>query len=132
MYPFPALITVLGLIVYFITIINVGRARAEYKVSPPAMSGDPNFERVLRVQQNMLEQLILFLPALWLFSFYISPLWGAIIGAVWVVGRVIYAWGYYQSAEKRIPGFALSSLSTMALLIGSLVGIILFLINSQS
>lgn len=131
MYPFPALITVLGLIVYFVTIINVGRARAKYKVSPPAMTGEPNFERVLRVQQNTLEQLILFVPTLWLFSIYVSPLWGSVIGGVWVLGRIVYAWGYYQAAEKRIPGFALSSLSTMALIVGSLVGIISSLIAPQ-
>lgn len=130
MSPLPSLITALTLLLYFVVTINVGRARAKYNVSPPAMSGDANFERVLRVQQNMLEQLIFFLPLLWLFSFYISPLWGAFFGTVWLIGRIIYAWGYYQAAEKRGIGFAISSLSSMALLAGSLVGIILSLLQS--
>lgn len=130
MSPLPSLITALTLLLYFVLTINVGRARAKYNVSPPAMSGDANFERVLRVQQNMLEQLIFFLPLLWLFSFYISPLWGAFLGAIWLIGRIIYAWGYYQAAEKRGIGFAISSLSSMVLLAGSLVGIILSLMQS--
>jgi glutathione S-transferase len=131
MYSLPSLITILALLVYFILTINVGRARAQYKILPPATTGDPNFERVLRVQQNTLEQLIFFLPLLWLFSFYISPIWGAGIGAVWIIGRIIFAWGYYQAAEKRTIGFGISSLSSMILLLGSLVGISLALIDFQ-
>lgn len=123
MLPWPSLVTVAALILYLVMTINVGRARAKYQVAPPQMSGDPNFERVIRVQQNTVEQLVLFLPALWLFSQFVSPVWGAGIGAVWLVGRVVYAWGYYQAAEKRLPGFAISSLASMSLLLGALVGI---------
>ena len=123
--PWPSLVTVAALIVYFVVTINVGRARAKYKIMPPAMPGNPDFERAVRVHENTLEQLIAFLPALWLFSVFVSPIWAAAIGGVWVLGRIIYAWGYYQAAEKRTIGFAISSLTYMILLLGSLVGIIL-------
>lgn len=116
-----SLVTVSAVLVYFVTTINVGRARAKYDVAPPAMTGDPNFERALRVQQNTLEQLIFFLPLLWIFSYYVSELWGAILGGIWILGRVLYAWGYYQDAKKRTLGFGISSLSGMALLLGSLI-----------
>jgi uncharacterized membrane protein YecN with MAPEG domain len=121
---FPSILTVLTLILYFILTANVGRARLKYKVPVPQTSGDPDFERVFRVQQNTLEQLILFLPSLWLFSLFVSAIWGAGIGALWIVGRILYAWGYYQAAEKRGIGFGINVLSTLVLLIGSLVGII--------
>lgn len=129
MSPYPSLITVIALLIYLILTINVGRARAKYKILPPATTGDPNFERVLRVQQNTLEQLIFFLPLLWIFSFYISPIWGSGIGAIWIIGRIVFAWGYYQAAEKRAIGFAITSLSSMVLLLGSLIGISLSLIK---
>lgn len=129
MSPWTSLITALTLVLYLVITINVGRARGKYKVPPPQMTGDPNFERVLRVQQNTLEQIVLFLPGLWLFSFYVNPLWAAGIGAVWLVGRIVYAWGYYQAAEKRLVGFGISSLSGMVLLVGSLVAIILSLVQ---
>ena len=120
----PSLITVSALILYFVVTINVGRARFKHKVSPPQMTGNPDFERVLRVQQNTLEQMILFLPSLWLFSQFISPIWGAAIGAVWIIGRILFAWGYYQAAEKRALGFGINSLSILVLLLGALVGVI--------
>ncbi len=128
-YAFPSLVTSLALMVYLVVSLNVGRARVKYQVKAPAVSGDPNFERVLRVQQNTLEQLVFFLPALWLFAVYVSPVWGAGIGAVWVLGRILYAWGYYQAAEKRGPGFGLSFLSALILLLGGFVGIILNLMK---
>jgi uncharacterized membrane protein YecN with MAPEG domain len=121
--------TGLALLMYSVVTVNVGRARMKYGVMPPAVAGEPNFERVLRVQQNTLEQMILFLPSLWLFSFYISPVWGAGIGAVWVLGRVLYAWGYYQEAKKRGPGFGISLLSAMVLLLGGLIGSVSVLIR---
>lgn len=125
----PSLITISALILYFIVTINVGRARFKYKVSPPQMTGNPDFERVVRVQQNTLEQMILFLPSLWLFSQFISPIWAAGIGAVWIIGRILFAWGYYQAAEKRAVGFGISTLAILALLGGSFTGIIMALLK---
>jgi uncharacterized membrane protein YecN with MAPEG domain len=125
---FPSLVTVVTLIVFFVITANVGRARLKYKVPVPQTSGDPDFERVFRVQQNTLEQLILFLPSLWLFSLFVSPIWGAGIGGVWVIGRILYAWGYYQEAQKRRLGFGINALSVIVLLLGSLVGIIMMFV----
>jgi glutathione S-transferase len=124
MTPYPALVTLIAMVLYFGLGINVGRARIKYKVMPPQTSGDPNFERALRVQQNTTEQLVLFLPTFWLFCQYVSPIWGSVLGGVWIVGRMLYAWGYYQAAEKRMPGFGISALATIALLIGALIGVI--------
>ena len=130
MSPWPSLVTTIALLVYFVVTANVGRARAKYGVKPPAMSGNPDFERVLRVQQNTLEQLIVFLPALWIFSLFISPVWGSAVGAVWILGRIFYAWGYYQAPEKRFIGFGMASLATLGLLGGSLVGSLIPILQS--
>ena len=127
---FPAGATVLALILYLVTIINVGRSRAKYNVPAPQISGNDDFERILRVQQNTLEQLPLFLPALWLFSLLVSPIWGTGLAAVWLIGRTVYMWGYYQAAEKRGPGFGISFLTTLVLLLGSLVGIVRLMLKA--
>ncbi len=128
MSPWPALVSLLALLLYFVVTINVGRARAKYGIPAPQMSGNPDFERVIRVQQNMLEQLIFFLPALWIFCLYLNPVWGSGLGLLWVVGRALYAWGYYQAAEKRGPGFAIASLSSLVLLLAGFAGVVLALI----
>jgi glutathione S-transferase len=123
MSPLVSLVTIFSLLLFFVVTINVGRARVKYGVKPPAISGDENFERAVRVQQNTLEQIVLFLPALWIFANFVSPIAASILGTIWIVGRILYAWGYYQAAEKRGIGFAISILATMVLLLGSLVGI---------
>ncbi len=124
------LVTVLALLVFFVVTINIGRSRAKFGIKPPQMTGDPEFERTVRVQQNMLEQMVIFLPAMWIFALVVSPVYAAGLGAVWVIGRIVYAWGYYQAAEKRGPGFGISTLATIALLLGSLIGVVLQIIKS--
>lgn len=124
-YLWPALISVLSLFVYTAFTLLVGAARGKYGVPAPQITGHPDFERAFRVQQNTLEQIILFLPALWLFSFFISPIYGAGLGALWIVGRVVYAVGYYKEAKKRAAGFGITFLATLGLMGGALVGVIL-------
>lgn len=119
---FAALITAVALVVYMILSVNVGRARVKFNVQPPATTGNANFERVLRVQQNTLEHLVPFLGGLWIFSLLVDPKIGAGLGGVWILGRILYAWGYYQAAEKRGPGFGIAVLAQIALLLGSVYG----------
>ncbi len=130
MSPLVSLVTILALLLLFVVTINVGRARVKHGVKAPLVVGDPAFERALRVQQNTVEQIVLFLPAMWIFGTAVSPIYAAILGIVWIVGRILYAWGYYQAAEKRGPGFGVSSLATIVLILGSLGGVILQLIKS--
>jgi len=122
---FPALVTVLALLLYVAVFVTAGRARARYGIEAPAVTGAPQFERALRIQQNTLEQLIWFLPALWLFAFYVSPLWGSIIGLIWVAARIYYAFSYYRDPETRGPGFIVGFATSGVLLIGALIGILI-------
>jgi len=123
-----SLVTCLALLVYVWNFTAVGQARKKHNIMAPAVTGDPDFERVYRVQLNMVEQLILFLPALWIFSSTVSPFWGAVIGAVWVAGRVLYSLSYYSAADKRGPGFMISIVAAGILLIGGLIGTLRFLV----
>jgi glutathione S-transferase len=118
------LVTIFSLILFFVLTINVGIARAKYNVPVPQISGNENFERVFRVQQNTLEQLIMFLPALWLFSLFVNAIAANVLGGIWIVGRILYAWGYYVEAGKRGLGFAISSLTGVVLILGALGGLV--------
>jgi len=127
-FAWTALVTLFVLVLYLVLSINVGRARRQFNVPAPKVSGDEGFERVFRVQQNTAEQLPYFLPALWLFAWFVSPEGAAILGTIWIIGRMLYAWGYYQEAAKRAPGFAIGSLSTLILIVGTLVKVIQILL----
>jgi glutathione S-transferase len=132
MSPLVSLVTICALLVLSAVTLNVGRARVKFGIKPPQMSGNLDFERTLRVQQNTLEQIVLFIPALWIFSQFVQPIAAAVLGTIWVIGRILYAWGYYQAAEKRGTGFGISFLATVILLLGSLIGIGLQLSKSIS
>src|ERR1700692_1947426 len=102
---YTALVTVLALVLYFSTGLMVANARQKFGVVVPATSGHTDFERVFRVQQNTLEWLPIFLPLLWLFAIYVSDWGAAVLGLVWLIGRLLYIRGYSEAAEKRHHGF---------------------------
>jgi glutathione S-transferase len=104
------IVTVLALVQYVFFGIQVGGAHQKYGVTAPTMSGDPQFERVNRVHQNTLEQLIVLIPALWMFAHYVEPLWGAGMGVVYLIGRVIYRAEYLKDPSTRTLGFSMSIL----------------------
>ena len=128
MYRLTALVTLLAIAFYFFTILNVSRSRASTGVKVPAMSGHPDFERAFRIQANTLEWMPVFLPALWLFAIYISDAVAAGIGAVWIIGRVVYFIGYSKAAAKRGPGFAIQGIAAIALWAGALGAVVLRLV----
>jgi uncharacterized membrane protein YecN with MAPEG domain len=118
------LVILIALIEYMVFGALVGRARSAYGIKAPAISGNEAFERAHRVHQNTLENLIVFVPACWIFGMLVSSLWAALLGIIFVVGRAIYAAGYYQAAEKRSLGFGISFLATAALILGGLFGLL--------
>jgi len=120
MYHFTALVTCLAMMFFFFTSTRVARARASFDVKAPAITGNPDFERVFRVQMNTLEWMPIFLPSLWLFAIYISDPVAAALGLVWIAGRVLYMTGYSQAANKRGTGFGIQALAAGILLSGAL------------
>ncbi len=120
MYHFTALVTCLAIAFYFFTCIKAGKARATFGVKAPAISGNPDFERVFRVQMNTLEWMPIFLPSLWLFAIYISDPLAAALGVVWITGRILYMIGYSEAAAKRGRGFAIQAGAAMLLWLGAL------------
>lgn len=121
--PLTALATLVALVVYFWMGILVAQARGKYSVPAPAITGNPDFERRFRVQQNTLEWLPIFLPALWLTAVYWGDAIAAGAGAVWIVGRILYMNGYAREAQARSMGFLIQGLTGLGLLIAAFVGV---------
>ena len=112
----------LALLEYTATVYLCGRARARHEIAAPSTTGDPTFERYFRVQQNTVEQLIVFLPAILLFGTYVDEAIGAGLGLVFILGRVLYARSYYRDPAERGLGFGLTALSNLVLTLGGLIG----------
>ncbi|MCB1561529.1 MAG: MAPEG family protein [Xanthomonadales bacterium] len=111
-----SLITLLTLLLMFATGIIVGRARGQYQVKAPATSGHPMFERAYRVQMNTLEQVLLFLPALWLAHSYGYGAIAAIVGAIWLLARTGYIITYLRDPAQRGLPFTVALICTATLM----------------
>ena len=122
------IVTILALMQFSLFGIQVGSMRAKHGVKAPATTGHDEYERMNRVHLNTLEQLVVFLPALWMHAQYANPLWGALIGLVYIAGRFIYRAEYLKDPSSRSPGFSLSFIPSAVLLIWTLVVVVLGMI----
>ena len=118
------IVTALAVLQFIVFGFRVGAARGRYGVKAPAITGNDIFERYFRVQQNTLEQLIAFLPGIYLFSRYFNPLVAASLGVVYLVGRELYAFTYVKDPSKRDVGFGMTFLPLVILVAGGLIGAI--------
>ena len=122
---YPGMLSSIALLVYYFTLFRAGIARRKFGVPAPSHDGPDEYVRHVRVHQNTLEHLALFLPGLWLFAFAVDPLWAAGIGILWPIGRIAYALGYYKAAEKRAIGLYISMPPIYIFVLGSLIGFVL-------
>jgi hypothetical protein len=115
---------VIGLVVaqYFYLTMKTGMVRGRTGVPAPAMHGNPEFDRQFRVQYNTIEQLVIFFPSVLLFAYYVSEPVAAGLGLVFILGRGLYARGYRIDPAKRGPGFGLTLLANVVLLLGGTAG----------
>lgn len=124
MPPYTALITLLTVALYFSFALRVAIARGKLGVPLPATFGNPDFERIFRVHQNTNEWLPIFLASLWVCALSLTDVGAAVLGLVWLVGRIVYAVGYTRSVEKRLPGFFIQSSACILLFIGGAIGVV--------
>jgi len=121
---YTALVTLASVLFYAYLGVRVALARGQYNVAAPATAGHPIFERIYRVHMNTLEWMVIYLPCLWLFGSYVSDLGAGLLGALWVLGRIVYMRAYEQAPEKRTQGFVIQAIAVMILFLGALIDIL--------
>jgi glutathione S-transferase len=120
-----ALVTMLALAEYLALAFLVGRARVQHNVEAPATTGNPEFERYFRVHQNTLEALIVFIPAVWIFSLTVHYHLGVALGVLFLIARIVYASGYLKAPGKRAPGALMTFAVNGILVLGSIIAILI-------
>ncbi|HXY75929.1 MAG TPA: MAPEG family protein [Steroidobacteraceae bacterium] len=123
------LVILLALLELFLFAVAVSRARSVFGIKAPATTGHPVFDRTYRVQANTIEHLVIFVPSILFFAWYVGAYIAAALGVVFLVGRILYFRGYVKDPEARGPGAILTALPNALLLIGSIVGVIWALVQ---
>jgi uncharacterized membrane protein YecN with MAPEG domain len=118
------LIILLALVQYVVFTVRVGFSRGKYGIEAPDTTGNESWERLFRIQQNTLEQLIIFIPGALIFGATTTGVWVLIPGVIFLVGRQLFAMEYLKDPKTRVLGMSLTLLANAALLIGGLVGIV--------
>lgn len=121
---YTALVTLLALVLYMYMIIRVGQVRGKCGIAAPAQTGDPMLERAIRVHLNTLEAMPVFLGSLWLAALYFGGYIPAILGAVWIIARIIYMQGYMADPKKRSVGFSIGAVAMILNLLLAFFGVI--------
>ena len=82
------------------------------------------------MQANTLEWVVMTLPCLWLFAAYVSDLWAAVLGSLWLAARAVYALRYQADPRRRGTAFALSGVLFGQLGLGAGAGVLWRLLAS--
>ena len=125
MLHYTAIVTLLAIAFYFFLGTRVAVARGKFGIKHPAMTGNLDFERVVRAHLNTLEWLPVFLVPMWLAAAYLSDIAAAALGLVWIGGRAWYYVGYSAAVEKRVPGFFVQGIACILLFIGAVAGVVM-------
>ncbi len=117
-----AIVTGLAVLQAFYFAFQVGQARVKHGVNAPAISGSAAFDRAFRIHANTIEQLVIFLPGLWMFGYYVNEQIGAGIGLLFIVGRFVYRSAYLGDPKSRSAGFGIGAFSMVVLVVGGMIG----------
>lgn len=123
-----AIVTVLLLMQLFAFAILVGKARGVSGISAPTTSGNELFERHNRVHLNTIEQLIIVIPAMWIFASFLNSDIAAGLGLVFFISRLMYQRAYVKDPSKRAIAFTIGALATVSLLLGAMAGAVISLL----
>ncbi|NXM78366.1 LTC4S synthase, partial [Serilophus lunatus] len=104
-----AAVTVLGVLEQAYFFLQVIYARRLFGISPPKISGPPEFERTFRAQVNSSEYFPIFLALLWQAGLFFHQGLAAALGLVYLYARYCYFVGYKASSSERLAPIYLSA-----------------------
>ncbi|NXS26862.1 LTC4S synthase, partial [Pomatostomus ruficeps] len=124
-----AAVTVLGVLEQAYFFLQVIYARRLFGISPPKISGPPEFERIFRAQVNSSEYFPIFLALLWQAGLFFHQGLAAALGLLYLYARYCYFMGYKASSSKRLSPMYFSAGVLWILIAVSAVGILHFFLS---
>lgn len=109
---------------FFLT-ARAGALRGKHDIVPPKMVGNDDFEIAYRIQANSVEQLVIFMPIMWVGAYALGDIWGGVAGLVWILGRLVYAQAMNNDPSKRGTGMIITTLPMIVLLIGTAITLVM-------
>ena len=126
-YIYSALVSVGACVLVMVLAFRTGLARGAggVKVTETFTTTNERFIIANRIHLNTLENFALLIPLLWIATLYSGANIAAIIGGVWLLARVVFAYLYTKNPQKRAPAFIISYFSLVALALLSLYGLLI-------
>ncbi|NXX68625.1 LTC4S synthase, partial [Spizella passerina] len=124
-----AAVTVLGVLEQAYFFLQVIYARRLFGISPPKISGPPEFERIFRAQVNSSEYFPIFLALLWQAGLFFHQGLAAALGLLYLYARYCYFMGYKASSSERLAPIYFSSGVLWILIAVSALGILHFFLS---
>ncbi|GAB0195899.1 leukotriene C4 synthase-like [Grus japonensis] len=124
-----AAVTVLGVLEQAYFFLQVIYARRAFAISPPKISGPPEFERIFRAQVNCSEYFPIFLALLWQAGLFFHQGLAAALGLLYLYARYCYFMGYKASSLERLAPIYFGTGVLWILVAASVLGILHFFLS---
>ena len=115
---------ILNILLILIFSLWVGRCRKKYHSPPPEIGDNIKLQIANRIHYNSLELFILFLPLFTIFVAFYGDFYGAIVGFLFLIARIIFALGYWKNPSYRSFGSIPSFITIIILIVFDLIAII--------
>lgn len=101
MSSFTISILLIALAYYQILSLQVSQARYKYGIKAPKILGHDDFERVHRTHVNFMENLVVFLPLLFIGGMKFSTNYVFIgVTICWLVSKVVFSYAYIRNLSE--------------------------------
>ncbi|MFZ8952393.1 MAG: MAPEG family protein [Gammaproteobacteria bacterium] len=115
---------ILNILLILIFSLWVGRCRKKYHSPPPEIGDNIKLQIANRIHYNSLELFILYFPIFAIFVAFYGDFYGAIVGFLFLIARIIFALGYWKNPSYRSFGSIPSFITIIILIVFDLIAII--------
>ena len=118
------LVTVATAILVMVLSFKSGAAKRANGLRPYDLIENETARIADRIHMNTVESVVVFLPLLWVGAVYADAMIASILGVIWVLSRVGYAYAYAKEPSSRALYFATSFFCCIGFMLLILYGIL--------